>query len=844
MHDAHSRMDPIMPVPDTLNHTPTEPSSRIGARRILAALFTAALPISAASMDDKVVQTTPYDPNAVYDSGTTAACDDDNMVYISSAGSVPVSAFNRLTHGNKIYFSVYQPDSRPHWPGNVKKYTLEVVHDETGNPGDANNDGAPDLVIRDANGENAVSDTTGLFTEHSRSFWTPDDFSPDGGHAGKGGMASRLFDYDSTTGQHLAQSREQFVYTVTGRLGHDLNPDLTHPHNRVHESNALIEETQPDGRITRDLMGSSSLPDTEFTDLLKWARGVDVRDDDGDGSTEDGRPVIGAPLHTRPYLVTYRADHSAGTQNDFLFIFTNDGYVHMTAADEGAVENADTNARLELWSFIPPELLRNLKTLYDDREAKNITYGVDGGVDLWLQDGNKEFGLLDENAATTTDDHAYLYFGLRRGGKSYYALDVSDPGSPRFLWSISGDQNVQASTTLAKLGQTWSRPRHTRVYDRAGRDALAPRDVIIFGGGYDTRQDNAVTRAADSTGNAIFIVDAKTAELLWWVSDGVASGGVAPSLVLRHMNYSIPADIRVVDINGDGIMDRFYAADMGGQIWRFDIDFDRNGPLAERIGGGRIADLQQTGNAPGDSSASSNRRFYNPPDVALVVPDVGDPFHALSIGSGFRARPGDTQIQDRIYVIKDYDVQAAKTASSGHYVYNTLNEGDLLDVTNRFTFEDIDEAGKERLNNGWYITLEAEGEKALSSALTANNIMMITTFVPADGNGDTSDNNCAPGQGTSRLYALDVVKGRPVANLSGGDAPGGNGESEFGGTNGLTASDRFKDLEQPGIAPEVTILFPEGENVSPIPIVGTELIPGLKLNNEPQRTYWYQQHEN
>ena len=47
-----------------------------------------------------------------------------------------------------------------------------------------------------------------------------------------------------------------------------------------------------------------------------------------------------------------------------------------------------------------------------------------------MKDGNIEPALAD-------GDQVYVYFGMRRGGKSYYALDVSDPDDPKILWRIN-----------------------------------------------------------------------------------------------------------------------------------------------------------------------------------------------------------------------------------------------------------------------------------------------------------------------------------------------------------------------------------------------------------------------
>ena len=95
---------------------------------------------------------------------------------------------------------------------------------------------------------------------------------------------------------------------------------------------------------------------------------------------------------------------------------------------------------------------------------------------------------------------------MRRGGRSYYALDVSEKDNPKYLWSIKGGSG---SSDFAELGQTWSKPTKSKM-----RIANTVKDVIIFGGGYDPAQDYASKRTADSMGNTVFIVDAVDGSLL------------------------------------------------------------------------------------------------------------------------------------------------------------------------------------------------------------------------------------------------------------------------------------------------------------------------------------------
>ena len=125
------------------------------------------------------------------------------------------------------------------------------------------------------------------------------------------------------------------------------------------------------------------------------------------------------------------------------------------------------------------------------------------------------FGYKDKNhnAQVDTGEKVYLFFGLRRGGKAYYALDVSDPNKdPTLLWKIDPSQS-----DFSELGQTWSKPVLTKL--RYGKNKNL-RPVLIFGGGYNTRIDeqDVTLREKASTANegtSVYIVNAKTGALIW-----------------------------------------------------------------------------------------------------------------------------------------------------------------------------------------------------------------------------------------------------------------------------------------------------------------------------------------
>ena len=93
----------------------------------------------------------------------------------------------------------------------------------------------------------------------------------------------------------------------------------------------------------------------------------------------------------------------------------------------------------------------------------------------------------------------WLYFGIRRAGTAYYALDVTDPSAARDLWHIGPD-------ALPGAGEAWSTPTIARVRV-AGETQNGEHFVLIVGGGYDGRMN--------SSGNRLFISTPRRVGLLW-----------------------------------------------------------------------------------------------------------------------------------------------------------------------------------------------------------------------------------------------------------------------------------------------------------------------------------------
>ena len=79
--------------------------------------------------------------------------------------------------------------------------------------------------------------------------------------------------------------------------------------------------------------------------------------------------------------------------------------------------------------------------------------------------------------------------------------------------------------------------------------------VAFIGAGYDTNQDSNTPSPSDTKGRAVYVVDVANGNLIWKYSYSDNSA----------MKYSIPGDITPIDVDGDGLIDRLYAGDVGGR---------------------------------------------------------------------------------------------------------------------------------------------------------------------------------------------------------------------------------------------------------------------------------------
>lgn len=366
----------------------------------------------------------------------------------------------------------------------------------------------------------------------------------------------------------------------------------------------------------------------------------------------------------------YKASRKA-LQSGTVYVGANDGMLHAFNADNGN----------ELWAFIPTPVIANLANLADKEYGSNYhTNYVNGSpvvTDVCIS------GCSGDSAIWRT----ILVSGLNGGGRGYFAIDVTNPGSPVLLWEF------YAQTTGANnnLGYTFGNPLVTKMQDG--------RWVVLVTSGYNNgtnaRKLNDGTLVANTpTGNGggyLYVLDANTGSVLKTLSTGEGSAG-EPSGLSRISAYADQMFENNMALN-------VYGGDLNGNIWRFNINTNAVTKIATlRDGGGNV------------------QKITTQPELGKV-----DNNKVVMVGTGKFLEPADltNTPQNSAYTFKDN----GQTTAIGRAQLTTQSlSGDRVVTSSGTVNFDT--------GYGWVLDFPA-GERVNLDPLLLNGALMMPTMVPS-----------------------------------------------------------------------------------------------------------------
>ena len=472
--------------------------------------------------------------------------------------------------------------------------------------------------------------------------------------------------------------------------------------------------------------------DVEGTDLINFVRGIDAYDEDDDKSTSDKRWKLGDIYHSQLTVVGVPKGgitdkkNKANTENYYRYQNNYDNFkngnrcgiacssrkeVVYVGSNDGMLHAFDSKTGDELWAFIPPIMLQSLRKMISEKaQTSHSIYGVDGSPvvkDIYY--GNRW--------------RTVLLAGMGRGGHGYFALDITNPNSPSFLFAFQNDptnkyishwdangnvielgygSGILAEYDYSKLGEAWSTPTIMAMPYGSGRKWVA-----VFGAGYNSGVNTEY-------GSAVYVIDLEdNGKVLKRIDLGESTdkNGV---VINNSIANSVPADLTAITpdttdkANYKGGM--FYFADLEGKFWKLNLT-DK----------GTLYEITQFFNA--EATQENDRMAFF--QVTPSIGNDGNLWMYYGTGNQQKLQRMSADIKNRIFGFKDVDFPKFKAVSSSTVakLKNNTSTGGICP-----TSADL----------GWYVDLDAH-EKVTGKLALSNETVFASRYIP------NNKNICNPG---------------------------------------------------------------------------------------------------
>jgi type IV pilus assembly protein PilY1 len=550
------------------------------------------------------------------------------------------------------------------------------------------------------------------------------NFNPTTGLASVGGVA-----WKASTDIDNRVTPRQFV-TFDGSSGVALPSNIDSAWSALTAAQKDDLRTNSGGTLDTEATGKARL------DYIRGARGCELNNaagvcsySDSGGNTFTGKTLrerssaLSDIVHSSPFFVgapatPYPDDIEATRYSSFAA--TNSARTGMAyVGSNGGTLHAFNENGQEIFSYVP-----------------NLLFSTQGGSGLhYLSDPaythryHVDLSPIVQDAYVNAAWRSILVGGLRGGGKGLFAMDVTDPAalnfdaSPKVMWEF----------THADLGYTFSDIRIGKMNN--GKWAA------IFGNGYnndpsgDGRAKLFVLYLDGSNLGSPVIIDTGAGSMV--NNDcGDASSDCN--------GMSTPA---IVDLNGDGTIDRIYSGDLHGNMWAFDVT-SSNSASWNSVYGSNPLFKACTG---ATCSAAARQPITVKPSIARHATETSistKPNLMVFFGTGQYIVAGDNSSsqQQTFYGVWDSGNGNLRRDSLVAQSITTTADPTLGNVR---TISDA--AVNYNSKKGWLIELPVTKERSVTNPLALGSILFFNTMIP-------STNICDAG-GTGWLMAVDQLNG-------------------------------------------------------------------------------------
>jgi len=467
------------------------------------------------------------------------------------------------------------------------------------------------------------------------------------------------------------------------------------------------DASNPNGALTQFVLWDVDQQAAATSEaMIAFLRGRFADEDEAASATRlfrDRSFALGDIVNTSPVFVKkppfnygdpgysdFASDNSDRTP--VVYVGANDGMLHAFDAETG----------VEKWAFVPSAVIPRMYKLADASYANNHEYFVDGPITVGDAYDGSEWKTI-------------LIGGLGRGGRAYYALDVTDPDSPKALWEFGTAED-------ADLGYSYGNP----ILTKRSSDG---RWVVLFASGYNN------TGPGDSRGR-LYVVDAFTgARLQEIITDGAV---VNPDVSgIAKINNFVPNSLL------DNTSQYVYGGDLGGSLWRFDLTT------------GTSLRLGRTSATAGDQPITVR------PELARVPDGAGGYYRVVYFATGrylgftdLSPLSPSSKVAQAVYAVKDSGLNVGVFADpvGGNLVEQTLDyDPDPTAVSPRSIPDPVPVDWATR--NGWFMNTPV-GERMNVDPRVQLGTLVVVSNVP-------KDDYCEVG-GRSWMYTLDYRSGAAV----------------------------------------------------------------------------------
>jgi len=456
-------------------------------------------------------------------------------------------------------------------------------------------------------------------------------------------------------------------------------------------------------------------------------------------------------IATDTHFLAYR--EKLATYPGMVYVASNAGMLHSFGLSNVPAVHEGT----EYWFYVPrAKANRDPSSVYeydgfqiDDLMRSGQTYVNEGKLVLdhvWLDGYSNGLGSSTNFPACTaagyyagTADgvidpngcewHRVLVWSGGFGARHHYALDVTNPYSPRFLWERTDDGSNP--TTPYGLGRAIGSPGLASFVDRSGSNPTR-RWVVLWGAGSTSPSVNTSSPATQRSHASVYMHDVNpttsqvptTYPIAGFRATGLSShphasvanadsdvfdeyGPVTPTSGSPSLALGLFGSPAMVDLDGDKSVDVGYIGDSLGYI--FKVRFNETAPTATTT---------CLFSSP-DTTDQSKKLFYRP---AVFFSPAGELLVYYGSGSPFDIY--DTE-RGGLYVKADGDpygctASAAAPCAASSTLFNS---------------------------NGFWL-FDGVGEKLVGDPIAAFGRLYFTTHTPGT-------DPCI--LGSSRVYGLDVT---------------------------------------------------------------------------------------